>query len=66
MTQSEIDRAVATATGETVHTVSVLGFTIADPEIVEYDPDPCDIEDLIVDWDELDAQYNMPLVPSSA
>jgi len=66
MTQSEIDRAVATATGETVHTVSVLGFTIADPEIVEYDPDPCDIEDLIVDWDELDAQHNVPLVSELA
>jgi hypothetical protein len=29
---------------------------MADPEVVDYDPEPCDIEDLIVDWDQLDSQ----------
>lgn len=58
MTQTEIDRSVAAATGETVYTVSGLGFTIADPGIVDHDPEPCDVdvEDMIVDWDALDAQ----------
>ena len=64
MTQAEIDRAVALATGEPVCTVSGLGFSIADPDFVDYDPEPTDIEDLIVDWDELDARRSTPLVPA--
>ena len=62
MTQAELNRAVAEATGETICTVSHFGFGIADPDVVDYDPEPCDIEDLIVDWDELDAQHRTPLV----
>ena len=64
MTQAEIDRAVALATGEPVCTVSELGFSLADPDPVDYDPEPSDIEDLIVDWDALDARRCMPLVPA--
>ena len=66
MTQAEIDRAVALATGEPVCTVSGLGFSIADPDFVDYDPEPTDIEDLIVDWDELDARRSTPFVPALA
>ena len=66
MTQTEIDRAVALATGEPVCTVSGLGFSIADPDFVDYDPEPTDIEDLIVDWDELDARRSTPFVPALA
>ena len=62
MIQAELDRAVATATGESLCTVSELGFSIADPEMTDYDPEPSDIEDMIVDWDELDARRNTPLV----
>ena len=64
MTQYEINRAVALATGETVHTVSELGFTIADPDLVDHDPEPCDLPPSIIDWDELDASRNTPLVPA--
>jgi hypothetical protein len=66
MTQSELNRAVAAATGESICTVSHLGFTIADPDAVDYDPEPCEVEDLIVDWDALDAGRNTPLVPALA
>ena len=62
MIQAELDRAVASVTGESLCTVSELGFSIADPEMTDYDPEPSDIEDMIVDWDELDARRNTPLV----
>lgn len=64
MTQSELNRAVAAATGETVYTISALGFSLADPDSVALDPEPSDIEDQIVDWDALDARRNTPLVPA--
>ena len=32
MNQSQLDRAVARATGETLDTISRLGFSIADPK----------------------------------
>ena len=46
MTQAELDRAVAAATGETICTIRSRGFSI-----VEF-PEPAP---RIVDWDELDA-----------
>jgi hypothetical protein len=64
MTQAEINRAVALVTGETLCTVSGLGFSIADPDLVDYDPEPSDIEDMIVDWDELALHCNTPLLPA--
>jgi hypothetical protein len=48
MTQAELNRAVAHATGETVETVRHMGFTLLTPT-VELGPH-------IVDWDELDAE----------
>ncbi len=55
MTQNDLNRAVARATGETVCTVANRGFGIADPDIVTFDPEPSDIESKTVDWDALDA-----------
>jgi hypothetical protein len=66
MTQTEINRAVALVTGESLCTVSGRGFSIADPDFVDYDPEPSEIEDLIVDWDALDARRNTPPVPALA
>jgi hypothetical protein len=48
MTQSELDRAVAAATGESVDTISRRGFVLLTPNPIESEP-------LVVDWDELDA-----------
>jgi hypothetical protein len=56
MDQSQLNRAVAQATGETLDTVSHLGFSIADPQSVRYDPEPSQRPPLVVDWDELDAR----------
>lgn len=40
MTQSRLNRAVARATGESLATIERLGFSIVDPELVDFDPDP--------------------------
>ena len=42
MTQNDLNRAVAHATGETVRTIARLGFGIADPLLVRHDPEPYD------------------------
>ena len=49
MTQRDLDRAVARATGECVETVSHRGFSPL--AALPWEPDP---EDLIVDWDAAD------------
>ena len=56
MTQKDLNLAVANATGECVNTIADMGFSFADPVVVDYDPEPCDIEDRFLDWDELDSQ----------
>ena len=52
MTQREIDRAVASTTGETVAEIRHLGFGIADPGVVEDDPEARPRRPLVIDWDE--------------
>ncbi len=49
MTQAELNRAVARATGETVKTIAEMGF-------VPLTPTPIEREPLVVDWDALDAR----------
>lgn len=49
MTQLEIDSEVALATGETVAEIRHLGFGIADPLEVDYDPEPR--EPLFLNWE---------------
>ena len=56
MTQTELNRAVAQATGESVSEISHLGFEILEPL-----PDEPDPEDLIVDWDTLQLSHNVAL-----
>ena len=48
MTQAELDRAVAEATGESVRTIVRHGFVLLTAGPVEREP-------LVIDWDELDA-----------
>jgi len=66
MTQAELNRAVAGATGETISTITQMGFCLADPDVVHFDPEPCDfdvdMETKILDWDQLDTDRRMPLV----
>ena len=51
MTQKELNRQVAKATGETVDTVSRRGFIPLTYALCEEDREP-----LVVDWDELEAR----------
>jgi hypothetical protein len=69
MTQNQLNRAVARATGENIGTIHHLGFSIADPEQVRFDPEPLNpgdvraIEDRIIDWDWHERRRNVPVVP---
>ncbi len=59
MTQAQLERRVARATGESLHTICSRGFSLADPVLVAYDPEPdlaTDDIPQIIDWDERDAQ----------
>ena len=49
MTQQEIDREVATATGESLTEIRQRGFGIADPWEPDYDPEPR--RPLVFNWD---------------
>ena len=49
MTQAEVNREVAAATGESVSTISKMGFVPLTPVPYERDREP-----LVVDWDEVE------------
>lgn len=49
MTQAELNREVAAATGESMSMVSRMGFVPLTPFPYEQDRDP-----LVVDWDEVE------------
>ena len=49
MTQSQLDCAVARATGESIRTVANLGFVPLASIAIEREP-------MVVDWDQLDQQ----------
>lgn len=49
MSQSEIDQAVAVATGESVEVIRSRGFGVADPLDVSFDPEPR--RPMYFDWD---------------
>jgi hypothetical protein len=52
MTQSQLDRAVARATGESRRTIGQLGFSLADPLEPSLDQEPADVAKFL-DWDQL-------------
>ncbi len=54
MTQNELNRAVAKATGETVAKIAEMGFTSLMPVPYEREPKR-------VDWDAADASQNVSL-----
>ena len=53
MTQRELNRAVASATCESVATIERLGFGLADPDDVNFDPEPNERPPQLIDWDEI-------------
>ncbi len=56
MTQSELDREVARATGESLRTVTSLGFVPLTVKPYERDREP-----LMFDWDDEDARRRVLL-----
>ena len=51
MKQEKINRLVARATGEDLREIRRMGFTIADPARVGYDPEPKQRRFRTLDWD---------------
>ncbi len=56
MTQSQLDRAVARATGESLSTIIRRGFSIVYLVESDFDEDAPDWHPSVVDWDELDVE----------
>jgi hypothetical protein len=63
MTQNQLNRLIADATGEDIADIKQRGFSLADPLEVHFDPEPCDLPPQVVDWDEVDLQHNVAVVP---
>jgi hypothetical protein len=55
MTQTQINRTVARATGESLGTIIRRGFGIEQPGETDCDDDGPDMLPSVVDWDALDA-----------
>ena len=55
MSQYDLDAAVAQATGESMRTIRRRGFSIIDPEVVDFDTEPNLLPAQVVDWDALEA-----------
>jgi len=60
--QSDLDTAVADATGEDLRTIRRRGFSLVEPLNVNFDPEPDLLPPQFVDWDELDLSRNEPVV----
>ena len=56
MTQAELNREVARATGESVRTIASRGFSPLTPTPVEREP-------LVVDWDEVQSERHVEMFP---
>ena len=54
MTQAELNRAVARATGESVSTIRRLGFLLAETDMELADPDSEEHGPYVIDWDVLE------------
>lgn len=54
MSPRKLTRAVAIATGESKAEIRRRGFGLADPDRINFDPEPCDLPPQILDWDAVD------------
>lgn len=54
MDSRDLDIAVALATGESLHVIESRGFTLADLDEVNFDPEPDIREPDVIDWDVID------------
>ncbi len=62
MTQHDLEKAVCTATGEELHEVRRLGFSLADPVDINFDPEPM-VPLRVIDWDDFDLRRNLAILP---
>jgi hypothetical protein len=62
MTQQQIEAAVCLATGEDLCEIQRLGFSLADPVDVDFDPEPYEAPS-VIDWDALDLTRQVALLP---
>lgn len=56
MRQKKINQMVARATGENLREIRHLGFTIADPAKVGFDPEPKQRNFRTIDWDVVEQE----------
>jgi len=61
MTQMQVNQLVADATGEDVRSIQRLGFSMADPFDVDFDPEPDNLPPQMIDWDELEIERNVAI-----
>lgn len=54
MNVRDLHREISRATGESVSTIAQMGFGLATPELIGFDPEPSELERFL-DWDEVDA-----------
>ena len=54
MTQRQLNREVARATGESVETIQRLGFLLDDSDLDLSDPDSEDLGPYVLDWDAVE------------
>jgi hypothetical protein len=59
MSQRELNRAVARATGESIATVKRLGFLLAEPSADIEDPDSEAFGPQVLDWDEFESRQGV-------
>ena len=62
MTQMQLDQLVANATGEDLRSIRQRGFSIADLQDVDFDPEPDQRPPQFIDWDELELERNLAVV----
>ena len=63
MTQMQLEQLVARATGEDVRAIRQRGFSVADTFEVDFDPEPDNLPPQMIDWDELELERNVAVVP---
>ncbi len=56
MSQRDLNRAIAQATGEDLSTIIGMGFS-------ELTPFPIEREPHVLDWDEYDQEHNVSVIP---
>lgn len=50
-------------TGENLREIRRLGFSIADPVEVRFDPEPDDLPPNVIDWDQMELERNDAMFP---